>query len=131
MVKDGRRHRPNPTKSDLMTEENKQLLSEGMETLEQITERATMECRNVVSSTKREGFIEGIIAEAARNEQARTKDRELIQTLVGELIQSRASILGWIPDELTPMAHQMKIALKRINSALALAGERGYQPTEK
>jgi len=55
----------------------------------------------------------------------------LIQTLVGELIQSRASILGWIPDELTPMAHQMKIALKRINSALALAGERGYQPTEK
>lgn len=60
-----------------------------------------------------------------------TKDRELIQTLVGELIQSRASILGWIPDELTPMAHQMKIALKRINSALALAGEQGYKPTEK
>ncbi len=60
-----------------------------------------------------------------------TKDRELIQTLVGELIQSRASILGWIPDELTPMAHQMKIALKRINSALTLAGEQGHKPTEK
>ena len=59
------------------------------------------------------------------------KDRELIQTLVGELIQSRASILGWIPDELTPMAHQMKIALKRINSALTLAGEQGHKPTEK
>ena len=63
-------------------------------------------------------------------EAQRSKDRELIQTLVGELVQSRASILGWIPDELTPMAHQMKIALKRINSALALAGEQGYQPTE-
>ena len=58
-----------------------------------------------------------------------TKDRELIQTLLGELVQSRASILGWIPDELTPMAHQMKIALKRINSALALAGEQGHKPT--
>ena len=124
---------------------NKPLLSEGMETLEQITERATREAKTITDGLPEPsgsisrlwntgvetGYIAGVIAETARNEQARTKDRELIQTLVGELIQSRASILGWIPDELTPMAHQMKIALKRINSALTLAGEQGHKPTEK
>jgi hypothetical protein len=76
-------------------------------------------------------YMDGINKARYIYEEQLTKDRELIQTLVGELIQSRASILGWIPDELTPMAHQMKIALKRINSALTLAGEHGYQPTEK
>lgn len=124
---------------------NKPLLSEGMEILEQITERATREAKTITDGLPEPsgsisrlwntgfetGYTQGVIAEAARNEQARTKDRELIQTLVGELIQSRASILGWIPDELTPMAHQMKIALKRINSALTLAGEQGHKPTEK
>ena len=128
-----------------MSKENKPLLSEWMETLEQITERATREAKTITDGLPEPsgsisrlwntgfetGYIAGVIAEAARNEQARTKDRELIQTLVGELIQSRASILGWIPDELTPMAHQMKIALKRINSALTLAGEQGHKPTEK
>ena len=100
-----------------MTEENKQLLSEGMETLEQITERATMECRNVVSSTKREGFIEGIIAEAARNEQARTKDRELIQTLLDAL-----AYLPLVGDGLTNEKRAAVIAI-------ALAGEQGHKPT--
>ena len=32
--------------------------------------------------------------------------------------QTRASILGWQPDEPTPMRHQMAIAIGRINNAL-------------
>jgi hypothetical protein len=32
--------------------------------------------------------------------------------------QTRASILGWQPDEPTPMRHQMAIAIVRINNAL-------------
>jgi hypothetical protein len=109
---------------------NKPLLSEGMETLEQITERATMECRNVVSSTKREGFIEGIIAEAARNEQARTKDRELIQTLtnsIGKFLDMANDgdvVVYHLEDDQPPPTEQLE-------SALAIAGEQGYQPTEK
>lgn len=114
-----------------MTEENKQLLSEGMETLEQITERATMECRNVVSSTKREGFIEGIIAEAARNEQARTKDRELIQTLVNVLSKTTKWAHSAGRERFMWTEEEAERAMSDEVSALALAGEQGYKPTEK
>ena len=34
------------------------------------------------------------------------------------LRQVRASILGWQPDEPTPMRHQMALALRRINDVL-------------
>ena len=116
-----------------MTEQNKPLLSDDM--IELFNDAKALDCDNNMSEDAAFHFVNGHLAGmneiSGIYEQARTKDRELIQTLVGELIQSRASILGWIPDELTPMAHQMKIALKRINSALALAGEQGYQPTEK
>jgi len=116
-----------------MSEQNKPILSDGVETLEQLTERANkcakekypinevMDTTNIVltEAYKRAGYIAGVIAEAARNEQARTKDRELIQTLLDAL-----AYLPLVGDGLTNEKRAAVIAL-------ALASEKGYQPTEK
>ena len=123
-----------------MTEENKQLLSEGMETLEQITERATREAKTITDGLPEPsgsisrlwntgfetGYTQGVISEATRNEQARTKDRELIQTLTNSI----AFFLNHGPYVDKEMAMFYANGGKSLSAALALAGEQGYKPTE-
>ena len=120
---------------------NKPILSDGVETLEQLTERAnkcakeTYPINEVIDTTnivlteayKRAGYIAGVIAEASRNEQARTKDRELIQTLTNSI----AFFLNHGPYVDKEMAMFYANGGKSLSAALALAGEQGYQPTEK
>ena len=132
-----------------MTEENKPLLSEGMETLEQITERATREAKTITDGLPEPsgsisrlwntgfetGYTQGVISEATRNEQARTKDRELIQTLlllvpIAQRMQAacdKGDVLNFDNDFDAQDAIDYKAI---IDTALALAGEQGYQPTD-
>lgn len=41
-----------------------------------------------------------------------------IERLRAALSDARASMLGWQPDEATPMRHQMAMAIGRINNVL-------------
>jgi hypothetical protein len=125
-----------------MSEQNKPILIEGMETLEQITERATREAKTITDGLPgpsgsisrlwntgfETGYTQGVISEATRNEQARTKDRELIQTLtnsIGKFLDMANDgdvVVYHLEDDQPPPTEQLE-------SALAIAGEQGHKPT--
>lgn len=76
--------------------------------------------------------MEGVLAEAARNEQAQlSKDRELIQTLVNVLAKTTKWAHSAGRERFMWTEEEAERAMSDEVAALALAGEQGHKPTEK
>ena len=115
-----------------MTEENKPLLSDDM--IELFNDAKALDCDNNMSEDAAFHFVNGHLAGmneiSGIYERARTKDRELIQTLtnsIGKFLDMANDgdvVVYHLEDDQPPPTEQLE-------STLALAGEQGYQPTEK
>ena len=111
-----------------MSEQNKPLLSDDM--IELFNDAKALDCDNNMSEDAAFHFVNGHLAGmneiSGIYEQARTKDRELIQTLTNSI----AFFLNHGPYVDKEMAMFYANGGKSLSAALALAGEQGYQPTD-
>lgn len=116
-----------------MSEQNKPLLSDDM--IELFNDAKALDCDNNMSEDAAFHFVNGHLAGmneiSGIYEQARTKDRELIQTLVNVLAKTTKWAHSAGRERFMWTEEEAERAMSDEVSALALAGEQGYKPTEK
>lgn len=115
-----------------MSEQNKPLLSDDM--IELFNDAKALDCDNNMSEDAAFHFVNGHLAGmneiSGIYEQARTKDRELIQTLVNVLAKTTKWAHSAGRERFMWTEEEAERAMSDEVAALALAGEQGHKPTE-
>ena len=122
---------PHLTSNNRMSEQNKPLLSDDM--IELFNDAKALDCDNNMSEDAAFHFVNGHLAGmneiSGIYEQARTKDRELIQTLVNALAEIGSTPTNCGDPNFECPLHDLGKRDHAITAALALAGEQGHKPT--